>query len=258
MNKLTLFEKIKYNIFPFFEFKKKNLSLSKKIYISLNTLMMAGVVLFISLYLFLSFFYQHTLKTNHITIYANESMNDNKKFVDAVNYAEKRLQNSFLYNNTYTVQIYLIDNPWLYNYMATPFHMDTVATNILDYINIRNQDIKASQNSYTFFSKEIVHEVTHTLQAIKYGGWIKSKLVIPYWVSEGYAEYIEEHKIVHKNPKNFLKKNQRNKNYTLYALMVKHAIEKMHYSVDDLHLGKVAYNKVLNSLLDEYHIPKTS
>jgi len=41
-----------------------------------------------------------------------------------------------------------------------------------------------------------------------------------------------------------------------YGMMVRYAIEKMHKSVDDLHLGKVKYNEVFNLFLREYHITK--
>ena len=42
-----------------------------------------------------------------------------------------------------------------------------------------------------------------------------------------------------------------------YGMMVRYAIEKMHKSVDDLHLGKVKYDEVFNSFLREYHITKS-
>ena len=252
----TFIEKIKYSIFPFLEFKKKNLSLGKKVYISLNTFMMVAVFLFIGLYLFSGYFYNYKLKTDNMTIYFNEDMKDNEKFIKAIKNAEEVLKDNILYNNNYSVQIYLADYKLLYNYMATPFHIDTVAINLFDHISIRNEDIKASKNRYHFLSKEIVHEVIHTLQAMKYGGWIKSGITLPTWVKEGYAEYIEENKIPHSNPKKFLQNNNNNENYTLWALMIKHAIEKMHKSVDDLHEGKVEYDEVINSLLVEYNIIK--
>jgi len=139
--------------------------------------------------------------------------------------------------------------------MATPFHMDTIAINILDYISIRNKDIELSKNKYHFLSKEITHEIIHTFQAMQYGGWLQSKITIPHWVSEGYAEYIEENKTVHNNPVHFLKENKTKENYTLYALMIKHAIEDLNKSIDDLHLGKVPYENALSSLFKQYKIP---
>jgi len=252
----TFFEKIKYSIFPFLEFKKKNLSFLKKVYISLNTLMMLTVISFISIYLFSSFFYSYRFKTKNITIYSNTNIADDEKFIHTLKDAEKTLKNNTLYNKNYAVQIYLVDSNLLYNFMATPFHMDTIAINILDYISIRNKDIELSKNKYHALSKEIQHEVIHTLQAMKYGGWIQSKFTIPYWVSEGYAEYIEENKLVHHNPKEFLDTNKERKNYTLYALMVKHAIEDLNKSIDDLHLGKLNYNNLLSSIFKEYNITK--
>ena len=67
------------------------------------------------------------------------------------------------------------------------------------------------------------------------------------------TEEVLKDKIPHSNPKKFLQNNNNNENYTLWALMIKHAIEKMHKSVDDLHLDKVSYDEVLDSLLKEYN-----
>ena len=80
---------------------------------------------------------------------------------------------------------------------------------------------------------------------------------------EGYPVYITNDPIMH-DPKivkdalanaKHVKCSQKEA-YALWGLMVKHAIEKMHKSVDDLHLGKVDYAEVLDSLLREYNITK--
>ncbi len=96
-------------------------------------------------------------------------------------------------------------------------------------------------------------------------GWFYSAFRMPYWVKEGYAIYsawklsrYNESKIIE-----YLKTQKTGTNRwsiflkdQLYGLMVKHAIEQMHYSVDDLHRGKVDYDTVYRDMMKYYTIKK--
>jgi len=250
-----MIKKIKYALFPFLEFRENNLTKKRKVYISFNVLGFLYFTSFLSLYIFSYLFYPYDIEKNHMKIYSNDNISKDKNFLHAITNAQREVKKSVLYNDNYKVKIYIVDNPIYYIFMVTPLQINSIAANLFDNIHIKNKYIKAHTKRYQYLSKTMVHEIIHTFQAMKYGGWLRTFL-IPYWVKEGYARFIEENKVVEKKPKEFLIENGVEKNYTLFALMVKHAIEKMHYSVDDLHLGKVSYDKVLNSLLDEYNITK--
>ena len=88
----------------------------------------------------------------------------------------------------------------------------------------------------------------------------------PKWIIEGYAVYVSESNNINDEEKEFLswvynigiKNIGAGDEYRLWGLMVKYTIEVMHKLVDDLHLGRVAYDEVFYSLLDEYNIGKNS
>ena len=115
-------------------------------------------------------------------------------------------------------------------------------------------------DNFSLVFSEIVHEVIHSLQAERYGGWIRSIIIIPYWVKEGYAVYRsrslkfdrETIKFLNEIQDMYLDAMSENEKYIVYALMVKHAIEQMHYSVDDLHRGKVDYDTVYKDMMRHY------
>ena len=130
-------------------------------------------------------------------------------------------------------------------------------------VDITNDTIVSNERDKILLSIVISHELVHVWQNSVYGSFGPfNQLIKSNWVREGYATYASEDV----SPKlktedgirKFLKKyfNSSRYSYDLWRLMVKHAIEKMHKSVDDLHLGKVDYDEVLDSLLQEYNITK--
>ena len=260
MSVKTLITKFKYKLFPFLELKDKNISRKKKARIWIDTIVNFFLYIYIFLYFFSYLFYAYKIENKHMNIYSNNNISIDKKFKNTIVNSMKRLSKLDIFFQNYQVKIYLIDNQFLYHVQT--FFQNKIAGNLFDTIFIDNQYL-ASEDYYESLYTEIVHEIIHTFQAHKYGGWIKTKLVIPYWVSEGYAVYMSR-KDLAKNDKKFIascsKKNFKNLTisniYILNGLMVKHAIEKMHKSVDDLHLGKVEYDEVLDSLLREYNITK--
>ena len=81
----------------------------------------------------------------------------------------------------------------------------------------------------------------------------------PEWVEEGYATYfaarlsaIKLSDILEKSYLNIISQRHISPYYLLWGLMVKHAIEQMHYSVDDLHRGKVDYDTVYKDMMKYY------
>jgi len=111
----------------------------------------------------------------------------------------------------------------------------------------------------------LMHESVHVMQNSRYG-WLYTTFRMPYWVKEGYPIYsarilsqYKEQKIIDyliKTRDIYINEWDTFSQDQFYGLMVKHAIEKMHIDVDDLHLGKVDYEEVFDSLLQEYNITK--
>jgi hypothetical protein len=128
--------------------------------------------------------------------------------------------------------------------------------------------VQVGDNNDTIDTKEaLAHELVHAWQFQTYGYFHTMKL--HKWIREGYAVFASDNfaslwrsisrKKGFKSTKNFLEKGKRlfsknGYNYYLYGLMVKHAIEDMNISVDDLHRGKVDYDTVFDSLMKKYNL----
>ncbi len=178
-------------------------------------------------------------------------MENNETFLRTFNEAKKRLENLPIYSENFQVKIEFVDNRFLFKFQG--FFLDNIALNLFDKIVIDHTISTTSSEIKT----EIMHEVIHTLQAKKYGGWIVSRLKIPDWVLEGYAVYISRENLTDGQQKFLQYCFNHNKLstpdwYRLVGLMVKHAIEQMHYSVDDLHRGKVDYDTVYKDMMKRY------
>jgi hypothetical protein len=134
---------------------------------------------------------------------------------------------------------------------------------------VKSNQIKTDKN----FVRILEHELVHVWQMQRYG--FLNTVRMPVWIREGYAVYVAgnfnqlEQSIRRHTPfvhtKKFIELYlEKNSNffkhtppdYLMYGLMVKHAIEDMNISVDDLHRGKVEYETVLNSLLDKYGVER--
>jgi len=165
--------------------------------------------------------------------------------------------------------IFIIENPVLYYGAMFPPGIQIIAGKSSGITYGEDIFIKSSAQKLKDIRDAIIaHELVHVWQNKNYTPSLYMHFIIPVWVTEGYAVYASgENRLKEEiNKKDFLdeyyhsvNKHWRNDNsYTLWGFMVKHAIEKMHKSVDDLHLGKVEYDEVLDSLLHEYNIAKES
>ena len=116
----------------------------------------------------------------------------------------------------------------------------------------------------------LIHEMVHVWQYRRYG-MLYAYALMPTWIKEGYAVYVASQKksleamlypaINVQNKTEFIADYLEHNSelfkktpfdYLMYGMMVQHAIEDMNKSVDDLHLGKVDYDEVLDSLLRKY------
>ena len=208
----------------------------------------------------------------NIHMYVNQKQTTNKE-MNYLRQVDNYLKHSSLYDENVQTDIYIANNIWLYAIMLPQeiqsmwksFAVTMIGSNIVfkkvDFIKNKTYYDKKEEN----FDAVLTHEMTHVYQANKYG-WFKFMIKTPTWVKEGYATYVSRKLYIDK-PQDVLKdfienyphmhsNNHINEQYKLWMLMVKHAIEKMHKSVDELHFGTVSYDKVLDSLLREYNITK--
>jgi len=257
-------------IFPYRKFREKNLTLIQKLSIYFEILFNIAFVLFVASYLLLP----HLSKT---VIYNNIHLHmigdTNKTFVkDYMVKADTYLHSNPLYTNEENIDIFILNNSILYAIMA-PMEIFNLyasyATTWGQNIVFKYVDLKKNKSYYgekkENFDAVLAHELIHTYQNSKYGFFVRYKSS---WIIEGYATYASKGLYI-KKPKEILENyikhypeyenmpsKHLSKKYQVWMLMVKHAIEKMHKSVDDLHLGKVEYDEVLDSLLKEYNITK--
>jgi hypothetical protein len=253
------------------KFTQKNLSCRNKIISFFDTFVFIVVVLWVSTY-FIFPFYTKSFHYDNYKIYVNDESIKKTQIDIIFKRAMFTLKKNFLYHSKNSVNIYVVDNPIVYAILDPLEVVDwwnsyAVAT-IGNLVVIKKGDFATNKVYDKTFSENfdavLVHELTHTLQFDHYG-YISTGYTTPKWVLEGYATYSEKelsiNSIEQLYKKSFLQlkgsKLHASLDYQFWALMVKHAIEKMHKSVDDLHLGKVDYDEVLDSMLQEYNISKT-
>jgi len=250
------------SIFPFLKWEK-SLSLDKKLYITLNSFASIFMIVYLCVYFFSYMLYKHKIENSHITVYTNFLHIEHYDFKKLLEIVEDRLEKSPLYCSDYHVDIHIVDNNDLFTFLS--FFMDMDAFNLKDRIFIKL--LKNDQKLYGYLYEEMVHEILHSFQDRKYGGVIQSKLNIPFWVREGYPVFFSRKQLISATEARrllgeYYSHGMSNLSiadkYQFSGILVKHAIEKMHKSVDDLHLGKVDYEEVLESLLREYNITKST
>jgi len=218
------------------------------------------------------FTYEYNYKNIHICSYVE--IPNHSKLDNAISSAIKTLNKHNLQLNVHKkVNIY-IGNSTLYYLSMFPglqyLYRDTIARTINGDIFMRNFNAENMQmkdrKGIIEFKMVLSHELVHIWQGQNYA-LIGNFLLLKAWIGEGFAVYASEYQDARLQTdtkiKSFLQKYYNNSkssrkegSYSLWGLMIKHAIEKMHKSVDDLHVGKVSYDEVLNSLLQEYNITK--
>ena len=268
-------EKIKLvsrELFPHLKLKDPNLSLGKKIYIYLSILAQIWAILWLLVYFALPLLAKNNYSNQNITFYTYMHTSDGKQkeYFDRV---ASLITKHPLHTTDDKLEFYLLNNHAVYM-LLNPIELlpnrQTFAFTLKKSIFVNHGDI-ATNEAYAYSgAKEnldaiLLHESVHAMQNIRYG-WFYASYKIPYWIKEGYAiysawklsrykeqdliDYLTKTKDADIDRWSIFAKDQ------FYGLMVKHAIEKMHKSVDDLHLGKVDYEEVLDSLLREYNITK--
>ena len=257
-------------LFPHLKLKDPNLGWGKRLYIYTNIAAQLYVISWLLLYLLLPFISKQVYQIDKTAFYVDRQSPQLNNTQSYFNHVAKTIQRSVLYDPDTKANFYLVDRA-IYRYM-NPIewlpHRKTFGMTLKNFVligdaDIVNNKVYADVNISENLDAILVHEAMHILQSNKYG-WFYMMYRTPYWVKEGYPIYKARPLSRHKEQElvEYLQKTQDIdikawdifSQDQFYGLMIKHAIEKMHKSVDDLHLGKVSYNEVFVSLLDEYNI----
>jgi len=273
INKISIIK----SFFPFLKLKEKNLSWYKRLYIYFETFISIMMISWTICCVFgYKYFFINPYTYHHLDIYMQKKLISNDRLDNLVYKVDSKLNKYAIDFKKLHANVYFVDSDFLYYFGLIPgayFIMSKISytfngSTYFHYANIEKNIAFEDQFDKVSLDTVLAHELVHTWQNNKYTFY--DSFMIPIWIREGYAVYVSEEKyknIKTNNDKNiFLKKVYQSKinhkkskyPYILWGFMVKHAIEKMHKSVDDLHLGKVEYDEVLDSLLNEYHITKES
>jgi hypothetical protein len=218
----------------------------------------------------LPLYFDKKIQKNTLSFYTNKVINE-QNLSKRLMQSKKQLKKYDINIDKLNPDIFIMNNDILYS-VSMPLGMgfllsETDAYTLFNTIYFKQTEIDKNKVYYNQEKKDAIpfsivlpHELVHVWEAHTYG-YIKY-FFISQWIKEGYAVYVSGELVALEGKRNFLLwlKNNNFQNisshesYILWALMVKHAIEKMHKSVDDLHLGKVDYDEVLDSMLQEYNI----
>ena len=244
-------------LFPPIKLKRLNdpsVRLFSKIGYIVDSIIWFFVVTFLLFWGYMQLFYD-SVNSKYIQIYTPnkqniEEFNGTLTIVDnAYNYLETSV--AVCRNNTPPKhKVYLVNSDLLYK-LISPINIinKTYALNILGSSFYGKVDLKRNiayetKKKHERFDLILLHEMVHSCQYNRYG--LISSLIsyFPHkWVYEGYPTYIMS-KYLHTDIENLKVSDD----YIRFAKAVKHAIEKMHYSVDKLHKGEVDYDTVYKDM----------
>jgi len=257
-------------LFPYLKLKDNNLNIFQKIGIYINIVIQVFLIIWVCIYFFSHLLYDIQYNNDNVTIFSNDKYYDKAGYDAILETITQHINNT--YKKDTNIEIYIVNNEFLYT-LHNPLEFlpnsTTYAVTQGSKIFVKNANI--DKNLIYGYKNDtrpenldavLVHEIVHILQSNKYG-WFASIIKTPYWVKEGYpiysasalSVYFKEDFMQYAKKQNFREFSVFEQDL-FYGFMVKHAIEKLHKSVDDLHLGKVNYDEVLQSFLQEYNITK--
>ena len=264
-------------IFPWIRLKTPNLKWYKKLNIYIESLLFITIIAWILwLNIGLKFVFSNEYSYNNIHFFMpNEfTKSEKEKLDEVIIFLKETLSNANININSINANVFIEKEDLYYKLSLVPgmqFIPSATAVTLGNYIflpnaNIIKQLLTSQKGHSNNLSLVLAHELIHVWQNNTYARWLNPSFLSRFiWYIEGYAVYLTDDPIMYDQNvietvfKNPIKINRFQKGaYALWGLMVKHAIEKMHKSVDDLHLGKVDYDEVLDSLLREYNVTKGS
>ncbi|MCF6344891.1 MAG: hypothetical protein L3J00_00300 [Thiomicrorhabdus sp.] len=236
----------------------RELSVIKKFLIVLEISLRLIVMIwaFTIILLLPAWFSEKHVINGHI-IYANNNVNSEllQNILDITN---ERMKKTGIDGSESLLTIYLHNNDILFSLSAIRFpsnvkavHEGIIFKRMHVSLNEEGIHINGIPNQ-DWLSIIITHERIHNLQYKRYG-ILTYTLFIPEWVKEGYAGYISRGRVPSdKDYEEWLRRINAGENINKhfeYSILVRHAIDKMGYSPDELHNDEVDHEMVKKSLL---------
>ena len=275
-SQMSIMKKIFFFFFPLADKENRQKKWYKQINYYAQTLLSLLILMWIVYIVTLPNLLKNTYKTGNIHIYSRQYINfDSIK--SSIKSTNKILSKHGVDIDALHASIYLFDNDFLF--FATMFpglqiiYSKAGGYTVSNKIFIRHVGLLHSRYVVTWENKQawdlstvIAHEIVHRWQSKHYKlSLIPFLNITPKWVIEGFAVYAtndiqsrlkrkqsEKDFLMERNEKIADKIMRSDGAYALWGLMVKHAIEQMHYSVDDLHRGKVDYDTVYKDMMKYY------
>lgn len=187
-----------------------------------------------------SLFMKHSFESEGIRLLSDRALPDNS--AEIISRAQKRIAASELYRPDMKFKVYLCSQHWKY-LLASQFRFDTKGIYIpfTGRILLDKQSIAGEKD----LVRCVAHEVTHAMVHNKLG-W--RSLVMPKWVSEGYAEYVAKGTWSNLDAEGELVQLQSESvdhdDYGQYRMLVTYALDVWKVPLDDL-LRKPPANREL-------------
>ena len=263
-----MYKKILRELFPWIELRDVNLPRYKIFLIYLKSIfsiiMMSWLIwIFIGLKVVFSYKYKYDGISFHTTYHLTQ--NEKKNLNSIVKRIHIRLLQHNINIKELKADINLEKDDIYYKLSLTPgvqfIKKGDTAVTIFSNIFIPSVNLVSKtfgKKNQELLEDIMLHELVHVWQNKYYNMGLTAIILKIVWVQEGYASYLQN-LAGEKNEKIlrlFLKNKHSIDEYVAWAFMVKHAIEKMHKTVDELHEGKVDFNEVWDSLLVEYNTTK--
>jgi len=193
---------------------------------------------------------------NGHVIYSSNNV-DSELLQNVLDITKERMEKSAINRSGSFPTIYLYNNDILFHLSTLIFSNATAVYGaVFKRIHVRLNSV----NMYTdgiinqnWLSLVITHEKIHSLQYERYGILVYS--FVPKWIGEGYAEYASGDAPApsDKNYEKWLRRVNAGESIHKgfeYWILVRHAIDEMGYSIDELHNGEVDREVVEKSLLN--------
>lgn len=172
----------------------------------------------------------HSFESEGIQLLSDRVLADNS--AEIIRQAQKRIAASVLYRPDMKFKVYLCSQHWKY-LLASSFSINSKGIYIpyTDRIILDMQGVAGKKD----LVRCVAHEVTHAMVHNKLG-W--RSLVMPKWVSEGYAEYVAKGTWSNSDAENEILQLQSGTDdpddYGQYRLLVTYALDAWNVPLDDL------------------------
>ncbi len=183
----------------------------KKIFKCIEWFIIVLLLIYGCIMIFPKIFFKSEIDYQNFTVHHNGKIDNTVVFsrLEEVTNSLKKLDS---YDSDINIDVFICNNFNLYRLFA-PFSSDSFAINtpvgdniIFAKVDLENDIVYTNNGNTSFFSKTLVHEITHTIFKKDFGAiqtWFSPLInttvnifgmtLVPKWKNEGYADYIAQH-----------------------------------------------------------------